>query len=224
MATTLSRMDDRLGLPDGFTARPLTPDDIAATIAMVNTCEMHDSGELMWERADLTSDSKTDGFNHARDWVGVFDGDRIVGWGMIVHRRGAWIDVHPDARGRGIGTWLRWWSIERAHQIGTDRIGQTIDDRRESVAAMFLAAGYTPRKTSWILRMDHSSRPADPEPPAGIAMRAFQPQDERQLLTMFEEAFSEFSDRLRSTLVTLAGEHGRTRRLRTRGPRGGAGR
>jgi len=42
--------------PEGLIARPLTLDDVDATIAMVNTCELIDSGELMWERADLLSD------------------------------------------------------------------------------------------------------------------------------------------------------------------------
>jgi GNAT superfamily N-acetyltransferase len=195
-------MDAARILPDGLTARPLTVDDVDPTIAMVNACELADSGERMWERADLLADSSTDGFDRARDWVGVFDGDAIVGWGMVVHRRSAWVDVHPDARGRGVGTWLRRWSVERARQLGADRIGQTIDDRRTDVVAMFAAAGYTPRRTSWILRMEHPTRPPDPEPPEGVDLRAFDPGDGDELLMMFEEAFSEFEDRLPSTLTT----------------------
>jgi len=48
--------------PEGLIARPLTLDDVDATIAMVNTCELIDSGELMWERADLLSDISVEGF------------------------------------------------------------------------------------------------------------------------------------------------------------------
>ena len=49
--------------PAGLTSRPLTLDDVDDTIAMVNTCELIDTGELMWERADLLSDISLDGFD-----------------------------------------------------------------------------------------------------------------------------------------------------------------
>ncbi|MGZ4130534.1 MAG: GNAT family N-acetyltransferase [Actinomycetota bacterium] len=185
-----------------MTTRPLTFDDVDATVAMVNACELHDSDEVMWEPADLRSDVRTDGFDPALDWIGVFERDRIVGWGIVLNLRSAWVDVHPDARGRGIGSWLRTWSVRRARELGAGRIGQTIDDRRQEVAAMFAAAGYTARRTSWILRMEHSIRPDDPMPPAGIELRAFRPGDEDEVLGMFEQAFSEWNDRLPSTMTT----------------------
>ncbi|MGZ4125538.1 MAG: GNAT family N-acetyltransferase [Actinomycetota bacterium] len=185
-----------------MTTRPLTFDDVDATVAMVNACELHDSDEVMWEPADLRSDVRTDGFDPARDWIGVFERNRIVGWGIVLNLRSAWVDVHPDSRERGIGTWLRTWSVRRARELGAGRIGQTIDDRRQEVAAMFAAAGYTARRTSWILRMEHSVRPDDPVPPAGIELRAFRPGDEDEVLGMFEQAFSEWNDRLPSTMTT----------------------
>lgn len=196
-------MDGALvSLPEGLIARPLTVEDADAVIAMVNACEVHDSGETMWERADLLSDASTDGFDRARDWVGVFDGAGPVGWAMIVHRRSAWADVHPDARGRGIGTWLREWTAARARETGAGRIGQTIDDARTDVARMFRDAGYTPRHTSWILRMDHPSAPPDPSPPGGVALRPWRLQDTEEALAMFEEAFAEWPDRLPSSPAT----------------------
>src|SRR5436190_18794236 len=97
-------------LAAGFRSRPLGEEDVDAVVSMVNDCERHDTGEIMWERADVLADSSTDGFDRARDWVGVFEDDRPVGWAMIVHTRSVWADVHPDARGRGVGTWLRTWS------------------------------------------------------------------------------------------------------------------
>jgi ribosomal protein S18 acetylase RimI-like enzyme len=67
---------------------------------------------------------------------------------------------------------------------------------------MLRAGGYTPRRTSWVLRMDHSERPPDPELPPGVALRPFRADDEEEALTMFEQAFSEFEDRLPSSLTT----------------------
>jgi ribosomal protein S18 acetylase RimI-like enzyme len=94
------------------------------------------------------------------------------------------------------------WSEDRARESGADRIGQTVPDSLTDVISMLTANGYTPRRTSWILCMDHEERPADPEPPDGIRLRPYLPADEVEALTMFEEAFSEWEDRLPSSLPT----------------------
>jgi mycothiol synthase len=185
-----------VSLPDGVHARPLTTEDVDETVAMVNACELHDSGEIMLERADLLAEARTVGFDRTRDWLGVFEGHRIVGRGLFVHRRSAWIDVHPTARGRGIGSWLRRWSEDRAREVGADRIGQTIEDRRIDATALLRHAGYAARRTSWILRMDHPEPPPAPMPPDGIRLRPFEPGDDDEALTVFERAFSEWEDRV----------------------------
>jgi mycothiol synthase len=189
-------------LPTGFAWRGLTLEDVDDVVAMVNACELHDSGRVMLERADLLSDMRTDGFDPDLDAVVVVDGGRIVAWGIVLHRRSRWADVHPEVRGRGIGTWLMRWSESRGRDIGSQRIGQTVEDTRGDVAAMFRAGCYTPRRTSWVLRMDHSERPPDHELPPGVALRPFRADDEEEALTMFEQAFSEFEDRLPSSLTT----------------------
>ena len=192
-----------MNLPEGLTARPLTLDDVDDTIAMVNTCELVDSGELMWERADLLADTSVEGFDPDADWVGVFDGDRIVAWAFLQGPRHVWIDVAPDARGRGVGTALRRWAVDRARARGNDRLGQTIDDRRTDVGTMLRTARFTPRHTSWILRMEHPTEPPKPEQPAGIEIRPVRlPEEELDTLEMFETAFSEFDDRLPTSIET----------------------
>jgi GNAT superfamily N-acetyltransferase len=190
-----------VNLPEGLTARPLTVDDVDDTIAMVNTCELIDSGELMWERADLLSDIAVDGFDPDKDWLGVFDGNQIVAWAFLQGPRRLWIDVAPDMRGRGIGASLRRWAIARARERGNDRVGQTIEDNRTDVATMLRIAGFTPRHTSWILQMDHPTQPPAAAPPGGIEVRAVRlPDEEERTLEMFETAFSEFDDRLPTPL------------------------
>ena len=189
-----------MNLPEGVTARPLTEADLDATVAMVNVCELHDTGELMLERADLLADAGADGFDPAADWVGAFDGDRIVGWAMLIERRRAFVDVDPDSRASGVGTWLRTWTEDRARAVGSNSVGQTIDDRRSDVTSMLTSAGYAPRGTSWILRMDHKDRPQLSEPPDGLELRAFRPDDEDDVLAMFERAFSEWPGRLTTPL------------------------
>lgn len=182
-------------LQDGLVARPITTADLDAVVEMVNACEFHDSGEQMLERADLLADADVEGFDPEADWLCVADGERIVAFAFLDGSRRAYVDVHPDVRGRGIGTWLRRWSEARASELGAPRIHQTIDDQRADVVSLLSAAGYEPRGTSWILRMDHPERPGPPIPPAGIELRAFRPADEDEALAMFERAFSGFADR-----------------------------
>ena len=134
---------------------------------MINVCELHDTGERMWEREDLSPIRRRTGFDAERDWIGVFDGARCVAWAMVLYQRRAYVDVHPDLRGRGLGTALRAWTVDRVRELGGAYAAQTINDRRTDVVAMLHAAGYTPRYTSWILRMDHHDRRRRPSLPRG---------------------------------------------------------
>jgi ribosomal protein S18 acetylase RimI-like enzyme len=167
-------------------ARPLDDADIDAVVAMVNECESADSGEVMLEAADLVSDLA--GLDRQRDAVVVVIGGRIVGWGMVSQTRRRWADVHPDARGQGIGEWLLKWSTWRAAALGADRIGQTIDDQRTDVAAWLAGHGYTPRYHSWILSAPASTTEHRAEPAT--------PDEVDAALDLFEQTFAEHPDRL----------------------------
>jgi GNAT superfamily N-acetyltransferase len=189
-------MAPAMNLPSGLRAQPPRIDDIDDVVAMVNRCELHDIGETMWERADVLSDIARDGFDPERDWVGVFDEGRCVAWAFLQGPRNLWIDVAPEWRGYGIGTALRGWAVARAAEAGHERVAQIIDDRHVDVAAALRADGFTPGKTSWVLRMDHPSEPPPPELPDGVEIRAIGlPGEEMPTLRMFEDAFSEWPDR-----------------------------
>ena len=183
-------------IPEGLTTRPFTEEDLDAIVALVNACERHDSGETMLDRADLVADTRVEGFDADRDWIGVFEATDLVAWAMLESPRRASVDVHPGARGRGIGAWLRGWTEERARGLGRDRVSQTIDEARTDAIALLVGSGYRPMHTSWILRMEHPARPTPPKPPQGISLRAFDEKDEDEVFRMFETAFSEFDDRL----------------------------
>ncbi len=194
---------DHLGeLPTELTSRGLSGRDIDNVVVLANTCELHDVGFTMWDHADLASDFRLDTVDVPSDTIGVWDDERLVGWGFLPNERGAWVDVHPEARDRGIGTWLRGWTEERARARGATRIGQTINDRTTGAVELLLAAGYTGRRTSWILTMDHTERPDDPTPPEGVTLRAFRSGDEEEALGMFEDAFAEVPGRPASSLAT----------------------
>ena len=195
-------MDDTLTPLEGLTVRALTVDNVDDAVALTNTCEMHDVGYTMLDRGDLTSDFRLPGFDPQADSVGIWEDTRLVGWGYMPKGHRAWIDVHPDARGRGIGTWLRRWSERRARDRGAASVEQTINDRAADAIRLLVAARYTPRSTSWILSMEHPERPADPAPPESITLRTFRPGDEEEALGVFEDAFNGSPGRQSSMLAT----------------------
>jgi len=165
-------------------ARPLFDEDIPEVLTMVNACELADGGEVMLTEADIVGNLA--GADRTRDACVIVMGGRIVAWGLIWTKRKRWADVHPDARGRGIGTWLLRWAAWRSKQLGADRTGQTIDDTRTDVADWLAGHGYTPRYTSWVL---------SGTVPGATSATPARPDEYETVLDLFEEAFSEFSDR-----------------------------
>lgn len=192
-----------IDLPAGYTARPLADEDIDDVVSLVRTCEVHDSGAAMYERADLVGDLVLS--DRLRDALVVQDTrGTLAAWGLVLRARTRWADVHPDHRGMGLGRVLVDWSVDRARQLGADRIGQTVEDGRGDAVTLFRESGALPVRTAWILRRDHAPS-LPPEPPAevpGVILRASTPADEVEALEMLELAFSEWPDRPPSTLAT----------------------
>lgn len=151
---------------------------------MVNACELADSGEACLDEADIVGNLA--GADRERDACVIVQNGRIVGWGLIWTGRKRWADVHPSARGQGIGTWLLKWAAWRSSQLGADRTGQTIDDARTEIGPWLQGHGYTPRYQSWVL--------AGTVPGEAMATPA-RPEEYDKVLGLFEEAFTEFADR-----------------------------
>lgn len=126
----------------------------------------------------------------------VQDGDRIVGEAEVFDGRRAAGHVHPDARGRGIGTWLLRWTEERMREQGGSIVGQTVSDPDRTAVELLRDAGYAPRRTAWVLEIHHDRPPAPPGPPDGIGIRRFVPgRDDREVFQVIEDAFNEWPDR-----------------------------
>lgn len=194
-----------IGLPAGFTAAPLADDDVDAVVTLVRACEVHDLGRAMYERADLVGDLATEHVDRAHDAVVVRDAaGAVVAWGLVVHRRSRWADVHPRVRGRGIGSVLVDWSVQRARAHGADRVGQTVADCRADAVALLRAKGARAVRTAWILRSRHDAdRPAPTAVvPDGMVLRAAAPAEQDEALLVLERAFAQWPDRPASSLQT----------------------
>jgi mycothiol synthase len=102
--------------------------------------------------------------------------------------------VHPEHRGKGIGSALMRWTWEVARSEGRTRVGQTVSENEREAEALFRANGYEATHTSWILEIvlgpDHARPPALPP---GYRFRSYDPGvDDREVFTVIDEAFDEW--------------------------------
>lgn len=191
-------------LPAGFIARQPTMDDAQAVTDLINAAEIAESGrgtlteEIMrtsWEDPDI--DLAQDAL-----LIAVDDG-RIVACGDMGQRAHAHIycsaSVHPDFRGRGLGSYLvDWLDAQAQRHIALAEPGvrisviNWISSVNQSAKRIVEQAGYKHIRSYWDMEIDMTEPPAAPQWPAGITLRPFiVGQYEHITYELDEEAFSD---------------------------------
>ena len=188
-------MDDAVRLPDRFTTRALTFDDLNAVFELIAACETAANGTSDIDPEDVRSDWSRPGFDLATDGIAVCDGDRVAATAEVFKNR-ADVNVHPDFEGIGIGAWLLPWTEERSRALGRPKVGQTLADSEVGAMAFLQRHGYVYGHTSWMLAIEMESRPSEPDLPHGITVRTFLPgQDDDATYRVVEDAFNEWPNR-----------------------------
>lgn len=198
-------MHPELIFPPGLTIRGATDSDIPAVAALLRTSEEFDAGEPAMTVEDVESEWMLPDFNPSVDVLLVFEDDRAIASAEVPGWR-AEATVHPDARGRGIGTeilgWIEHRAVERADQGAEIRVGQTVVDTNADAISLFVRHGYTPRHTSWVLRLPDDVAIDHPPLPYGVDIRPFDPdREEHQVYRVVEDAFNEWPTREPSTFA-----------------------
>lgn len=193
-------------LPPGFTGRGAGMSDAPGVAEMLLAADMADQGEEGMNLDDIVSDWQRPDFDPGLDTVLVFEVDRLLGYGAVTGSR-AYGTVHPDARGRGIGTALLGWieqrALERAPDDGEVRVGQTVVDRNLQAADLLTRHGYEPRHTSWVLRLPESVELKPPPLPPGVLIRPFRAgTEDRAVYQVVEDAFNEWPQRQPTSFET----------------------
>ncbi len=185
-------------LPQELSTRPLTLDDAEAVFRVMAESEEVDLPEVAIELADIISDWSKPSYDVSAHSVGVFDGDRLVGYCEVMARDRGDGAVHPDYRGRGIGTWLAERMREIAAAKGADVVGMP-NPAGSAGDQLLERLGWQPRWHSWVLELPAGARIADRPVPEGHTVREAAPEEYEQVWTVVEDAFLEWSERDRES-------------------------
>ncbi len=183
-----------MDLSDGLLSRALALEDARAVFEVMAAQERADLDEVMIEEADIVGDWSRPAFDVGSSTVGVLDGDRLVAYAEVGLGGRGDAAVHPDFRGRGIGTALALWMQDNARSKGVAEIGMPVPlgspgDR------LLEALGYRVRWESWGLELPAGADVPERSLPEGYAVRAADPAEYEQCWTVQEDAFLEWSVR-----------------------------
>ncbi|HEU4947107.1 MAG TPA: GNAT family N-acetyltransferase [Kribbella sp.] len=183
--------------PAGYRSRPTTNADVAEIHRLVATCEQELYGRAETGLDGIAADLARAGLDPATDTLLVYDPAGELAGRAWVNRRSE-VDVHPDHRGRGLGSSLVAWVEARAREVGGERVVQTVSDSDRAAGALLRSRGYEPLVTAWLLEIAMPGEPVVRRPPEGITVRPFRSGDERAAYQLVEDAFDEWQERRKS--------------------------
>jgi GNAT superfamily N-acetyltransferase len=191
-----------IDLPDGLAARSLTLDDAPAVVEVIGAEELVDLGQAEVTVDEIVGDWQQPRFDLATTTVGVFEGDRLLGYGDVSDGDATYAAVLPDHQRRGIGTAIARWAQATARANGVATISSNVPEG--SAADRLLSAlGYRVRWTAWDLELPAGGEIQARPLPDGFALRDAAEADREAAWTLLEDAFLEWSDRERQTLDEL---------------------
>jgi len=183
---------------DELTVRAPTLDDAPAVAALIAARDRADFGEV--DGMTFTGDElrkwwaldEEELATHA--WIAL-DGDDVVAYMRAsVERDLANVEdescVHPEARGRGIGSelldraeaWARERGLARMHVHVVNDDGRRLAEDREHKLVRYM----------WRMEIELAADLPEPAPPDGLAIRAYRPgADDEALHAAHEEAFAD---------------------------------
>ncbi|MFN2318153.1 MAG: GNAT family N-acetyltransferase [Dermatophilaceae bacterium] len=178
-------------LPEGMVARPLTMADTRGVYEVMAALQRAETGLADIEEADVLADWQQPSVDVPSVTMGVFEGDRLVGYAEASKSGFGDAAVHPDRHGRGIGTALARWMQTRSRELDANAIGMPVP-RGKSGDRLLEALGYHVRWTSWVLQVPWGATIPDRPLPEDHEAR---PEEYRAVHQVIDDAFLEWSVR-----------------------------
>lgn len=187
--------------------RPITPADTGAWSILTNALAAADGTGERYAPEDLAEELGEPGFTPALDSMGVWDGDRMAGYGQLrvkaVLLEGQAMasihgGVHPAYRGRGVGRAIMDRLEARASGLSAERhpgapvrLNVWAHAPESGTARLAAARGYVPVRYFQDMRLD-LYRWQDPDP-GGPSPRAvpFEPRHAEAVRLAHNEAFAD---------------------------------
>lgn len=186
--------------------RPLTLDDAEAAAGLQAAAEAVDDMGESYSPQDFREELSASGVDLERGTVGAFADGQMVALGVLlartaadpVHEMHLWGVVHPEFRGRGLGTWLLEWAQQSAPEISRLRFPGAPLDLRAPVheklpdhGALLESFGYQADHYDFGMLRRITPRDARDEPalPEGFALVEFGPDVAEEFRLAHNEGF-----------------------------------
>lgn len=179
-------------LPEGFTLREATSEDVDSAAAVLRAEEEDLRGRSDWgveETAHIWRLANLE----ASALVEAPDGSTAAVV-LAIDRGGyrdAWVTVHPDFTRRGLAAALLPQVEERARAAGMEKLTMGAFVENDGARRLFEKHGFREARHYYGMRIDFEGPPTPPSWPAGIEVSIFQPEDARAFHEALGESFED---------------------------------
>lgn len=191
---------------EGLEVRPPTLEDAESVATLMNVCALETEGKPETTPEEVKRFWQMPGADLKRDmWLVTTSDGKVAAWGQVFNQSEKYTlyfergRVHPDYRGRGIGSYLLELAESRAREMIplappsariTVRSGASIRD--EEGEKFLRDHSFELIRQFWNMETTLESEPPEPHWPAGITVRPFiEGKEERAVFDALMDAFKD---------------------------------